>query len=64
MSRKDFFTKLIRYLLLALLGIIVFFLGGRVVTGSNCSDCSGKGICKGEIDCSKFLKAGNGRKEK
>jgi len=56
MNRSDFFKKLIRYLLLMVLAIIAVFLGNRVVTGSNCSSCAGKGICRGdESDCSNYL---------
>jgi hypothetical protein len=54
MSRIDFFKKLMRLGLLALLTLIVFALGKRVVTGKDCSACPGKGICNGETDCNKF----------
>jgi len=54
MSRIDFFKKLIRYGLLALLTFIVFALGNRVVTGQDCSACPGNGICNGETDCNKY----------
>lgn len=54
MSRTDFFRKLIRYILLLLMGVIVIALGNRVVTGKDCSVCPGKGICNGETDCNKY----------
>jgi hypothetical protein len=54
MSRIDFFKKLIRYGLLALLALIVFALGNRVVTGKDCSGCPGNGICNGKTDCNKY----------
>jgi hypothetical protein len=54
MSRIDFFKKLIRYGLLALLTLIVFALGSRVVTGSDCSSCPGNGVCNGKSDCNKY----------
>jgi hypothetical protein len=54
MSRFDFFRKLIRYLLLLLMGIIVIALGNRIVTGKDCSECPGKGICNGKTDCDKY----------
>lgn len=54
MSRIDFFRKLIRYILLLLMGVIVIALGNRVVTGKDCSVCPGKGICNGETDCNKY----------
>jgi hypothetical protein len=54
MSRNDFFKKIIRYGLLALLTLIVFALGNKVVTGKDCSQCPGNGVCKGETDCNKY----------
>jgi hypothetical protein len=54
MTRIDFFKKLIRYGLLALLALIVIALGSKVVTGTDCSSCPGKGICNGKTDCDKY----------
>lgn len=54
MRREDFFKKIFRLALLAILALIAFTLGGRVVTGPNCSACPGKGICSGETDCAKY----------
>ena len=54
MNRIDFFKKLVRYGLLAMLTLIVFALGNRVVTGKDCSACPGKGVCNGETDCNKY----------
>jgi hypothetical protein len=54
MKRIDFFKKLMRYGLLALLTLIVFALGNKVVTGKDCSACAGKGVCNGETDCNKY----------
>ena len=54
MSRIEFFKKLMRYGLLALLSLIIFALGNRVVIGKDCSACPGKGICNGKTDCNKF----------
>jgi hypothetical protein len=54
MDRIDFLRKLIRYILILLIGVIVFALGNKVVTGKDCSVCPGKGICNGETDCSKY----------
>jgi hypothetical protein len=54
MNREIFLKKLIRYGLLTILAIIVFVLGGRVVTGKGCSSCAGKGICSGNTDCNKY----------
>jgi hypothetical protein len=54
MNRNDFFKKIIRYGLLALLTLIVFALGNRVVTGKDCSACPGNGVCNGETDCNKY----------
>ena len=64
MRRIDFFKKLIRYILLMMLAVIAIVLGNRIVTSNNCSACPGKGICKGEKDCSKFLSEDDGREEK
>jgi hypothetical protein len=55
MKRKDFIRKIIQYLLFGILTGIAVILGSRAVTGNNCSSCPGKGICSGDIDCSKFL---------
>jgi len=54
MNRGEFFKKLMRYGLLALLTLIVFALGNKVVTGKDCSACLGKGVCNGETDCNKY----------
>jgi hypothetical protein len=54
MSRGEFFKRLMRYGLLALLTLIVFALGNSVVTGKDCSACPGKGVCNGESDCNKY----------
>jgi hypothetical protein len=54
MKREEFFKKLIRFTLLAILALIVFALGSKVVTGRDCSGCPGNGICNGETDCSKY----------
>jgi hypothetical protein len=56
MKRGEFIRKLIRYGLLALLTLIVFALGNRVVTGNDCSACRGNGICGGKTDCNKYQK--------
>ena len=55
MNRNDFIQRVIRYLLFGLLAGIAILTGSRVVTGSDCKTCPGKGICKGEADCSIFL---------
>jgi hypothetical protein len=54
MNRIDFFKKLGRYILLMLMAFIVMAVGKRVVTGSDCSECPGNGICRGESDCVNF----------
>jgi len=54
MNRIDFFKKLMRYMLLLLLATVAFALGGKVVSGKDCSSCPGNGICKGETDCGKY----------
>lgn len=36
------------------MAIIVIALGGKVVTGKDCSGCPGNGVCKGKTDCDKY----------
>jgi hypothetical protein len=55
MNRDDFIRKIVRYLLFGFLAGIAFLTGSRIVTGSDCSSCPGKGICRGETDCSTYL---------
>jgi hypothetical protein len=54
MSRFDFLSKAIRYILLMLMALIVLALGNKVVTARNCSGCPGNGICSGKTDCEKY----------
>jgi hypothetical protein len=54
MARSEFLRKVIQAGLAALLALIVFSLGKRVVTGKECSECPGKGICKGGSDCNNY----------
>ena len=51
MNRNDFLKKLIRIGLYAILALIVFAIGNKVVSASDCNQCPGKGICNGETDC-------------
>lgn len=55
MNRSDFVKKVFRYILFGLLAFIALVTGSKVVTGTDCSSCPGKGICKGDSDCSIFL---------
>ncbi|MCU0461196.1 MAG: hypothetical protein MUF36_04160 [Bacteroidales bacterium] len=55
MDRSAFIKKLIRFLLFGLLVTIAAITGSRIVNGSDCSSCPGKGICKSEDDCSIYL---------
>jgi hypothetical protein len=54
-SRKEFLNKILRIMLISVLAVIAFLLGGRVSSGQNCSECAGKGLCRGESDCSNYL---------
>jgi hypothetical protein len=54
-NRIEFIKKVIRYLLVGLLVIIGMIGGRKVVTGTSCASCPGKGICRGETDCSVYL---------
>ena len=56
-TRTDFLKRLLRLILVTLLTGLAVILGNRIVYGNNCSVCPGKGFCKGEIDCDKYLKA-------
>ncbi|MBN2864070.1 MAG: hypothetical protein JXN62_12965 [Bacteroidales bacterium] len=46
--------KIVRAGLFALLALLVFIIGNKVVTGKECTGCPGRGICNGETDCSKY----------
>jgi len=54
MTRIEFIKKILRLGLLAMLALIVFVLGNKVVTGKDCSGCPGKGICSGDTDCNNY----------
>ncbi len=55
MDRTEFIRKVFRIIMFAMLAVIAAMLGKRTVTGSNCSTCSGRGICNGNTDCEKYL---------
>lgn len=55
MNRSEFFRKLVRYILFAILAGVAVVLGSKAVAGNSCASCPGNGICKGETDCSTFL---------
>jgi hypothetical protein len=55
MKRTDFIKKFFRYLLFILLAVIAMITGSRVSMASDCSSCAGKGICRGESDCSQYI---------
>ncbi|HUX97607.1 MAG TPA: hypothetical protein VMV47_17875 [Bacteroidales bacterium] len=55
MDRTEFLRKIIRYLLLGVIAVIIALTGRRAVIGNDCTACPGKGICRGESDCSTFL---------
>jgi hypothetical protein len=55
-SRVEFFRKVIQAGLFALIAILLFTLGNRIVTGNDCSGCPGNGLCHGESDCSRYKK--------
>jgi hypothetical protein len=56
MNRNEFIKKVFRYLLLAILALIAAVTGSRVTLASDCSTCAGKGICRGESDCSQYIR--------
>lgn len=55
-TRTEFLKKLARSLLLAFLAFLALALGSRTVSGKDCSTCTGKGLCNGDKDCSKYSK--------
>lgn len=57
-SRNNFLNKSGRMALLFMLALIVFILGGRIAGSSSCNQCPGRGLCKGEDDCTKYLPGG------
>ncbi len=54
-NRADFLKNMIRVIMGSLLALIAVSLGRRISTTNDCNNCPGKGICNGEVDCSKFL---------
>jgi hypothetical protein len=54
-TRREFLNRFFRMMLIAVLAVIAFLLGDRVSSGQNCSECAGRGFCKGESDCSNYL---------
>ncbi|NLV19632.1 MAG: hypothetical protein GXY51_09145 [Bacteroidetes bacterium] len=55
-KRSDFLKDMMRIVFGVFLAGMALILGKRTVEGSTCSSCPGKGICRGEIDCIKYLK--------
>jgi hypothetical protein len=64
MDRNQFIKMIFRYLLFVFLAVIAMITGSRVTLASDCTSCAGKGICRGESDCSQYIKKSNGRTEK
>ncbi len=54
-SRNNFLKKIGRVILLSVLAAIVLIIGGRIASGSSCDNCPGRGLCKGDNDCSNYL---------
>ena len=61
MNRDTFLKRIFQLVLLGILTGIAVLLGSKAVSGNECSSCSGKGICRGEVDCSKFKISKDGR---
>ncbi len=56
-TRGEFVRGLIRILMVSVLAFIAVALGARAVTGEQkCSGCPGKGVCRGQDDCSSYRK--------
>lgn len=56
LTRTEFVKKLVGGLLAVFLAFLALILGSRTVSGSDCSACPGKGLCRGEIDCKIYQK--------
>lgn len=54
MPRNEFLKKVIQAGLLLILALISLALGGKVVTGNNCTGCPSKAVCRGESSCEIF----------
>lgn len=54
-SRNNFLKKIGRLLLLSVLAAVALILGNRITSVNNCDSCPGRGLCKGENDCSNYL---------
>jgi len=55
LTRSSFLKKIVRIVLLSVLTGIVFILAGRIAAGGSCRSCPGRGLCKGEEECNKYL---------
>ncbi|MFN8210354.1 MAG: hypothetical protein U0T33_05230 [Bacteroidales bacterium] len=60
MDRNEFLKRSVRYLLYGILAAIALATGSRITASQDCRSCPGNGICRGENDCSTFLKKDNG----
>ena len=56
LKRTEFIKKLVGGLLAAFLAFLALTLGSRTAIGNDCSECPGKGLCRGDIDCNTYLK--------
>jgi hypothetical protein len=61
MRRNDFIKRLIQLALLGILTLVAVLLGGKTVKEDDCYVCPGKGICRGENDCSIYKINKDGR---
>jgi len=55
MKRSEFVRKAIGYILLVLIAMAAAITGSRADFASDCDSCPGKGICRGETDCSTYI---------
>ena len=63
MDRGEFIRRSARYLLFGLLAAIAAITGSRAAKISGCGECPGKGICRGEQDCSTYLRSSYGKRQ-
>jgi hypothetical protein len=54
-NRAGFLKNMIRIIMGSFLVFIAVVLARKITIASDCSSCPGRGICKGDSDCEKFL---------
>ena len=63
-TRSEFVKGIIRIILTGFLSVIAIALGSRIVSGRDCMDCPGRGICGGTRECEIYGKKTEDRRPK